>query len=500
MPIIKVQDLKEEVRAVRISGLSSGLDVEQIIEDLMRVERIPVDRVFQQKVKAEWQRDAYRDVNMKLLRLRNMSFDLGLQGTFDKKTAASSNEDILTATATGKAQEGSYELQVTTLAAAGRVVFEGVGGREGRLADFAFGEDADHVTFTLRADQGREGQEITVSKGDSLIDIAQKINAKKDLGIHAFSDGKSISFTTRATGAGAQIEVVDDPDGFFAAVFGEIADGEGRGQNAEVIVNGIKLEAESNSFDLNGLRIDLHRAQEGAVVRVDVAHDVDAAMDSIKEFVDLYNELVEELNGALREDVHREFQPLTDAEKAEMSDKEIELWEERAKSGLLRSDRLISGVLTEMRLALGGAVEGLGEQSSLAQIGIKTGAWYEYGRLYIDEEKLRDALRDNPGEVRDLFTQNGTGNAVGLAKRLTAALDQGMDRITKTAGKATTLYDQSFLGERIRDYEDRLSAMEERLIRIEQNHWNRFTAMEQVLSQLHAQGDWLYQQLLTMQG
>ncbi len=75
-----------------------------------------------------------------------------------------------------------------------------------------------------------------------------------------------------------------------------------------------------------------------------------------------------------------------------------------------------------------------------------------------------------------------------------------MDRITKTAGKATTLYDQSFLGERIRDYEDRLFALEERLIRIEQNHWNKFTAMEQVLSQLYAQGDWLYQQLLTMQG
>ncbi len=67
--------------------MSSGLDVEQIIEDLMRVERIPVDRVFQQKVEAEWQRDAYRDVNMKFLRLRNMSFDLSLQGTFDKKNS-----------------------------------------------------------------------------------------------------------------------------------------------------------------------------------------------------------------------------------------------------------------------------------------------------------------------------------------------------------------------------------------------------------------------------
>ncbi len=185
-----------------------------------------------------------------------------------------------------------------------------------------------------------------------------------------------------------------------------------------VEVNGIKLEAESNTLDINGLRVDLHGgADTDTMVRVNVAHDVEAAVESIKEFADLYNELVEELNAALREDVHREFRPLTDAEKAEMSDKEIELWEEKAKSGLLRSDRLISGVLTEMRLALGGgAVEGLGEHRSLAEIGIKTGgAWYEYGKLYIDEDKLRGgALRDNPAEVRDLFTQNGgEGGAQG---------------------------------------------------------------------------------------
>lgn len=480
---------------MRISGLSSGLDVEQIIEGLMRVERISVDRVFQQKVQAEWKRDAYRDVNMKLLRLRNMSFDLGLQSTFEKKNATSTHEDILTAAATGRAQEGSYELQVTKLATAGRVVFEGAGSR---LTGF-FANGADDASFALKGEDG-QWHEIVVSKEDSLLSIAKKINDSKDLGIHAFSDGESISLTTRATGAQAKIEVGADPDGFFAEVFGAIGEDEGVGQNAEVKVNGIKMEVDSNTFDLNGLTVNLHAADEDTIVRVNVSHDVDAAVDSIKAFVDLYNELVEELTAALREDVHRDFPPLTDAEKAEMSEKEVELWEEKAKSGLLRSDRLIGNVLTEMRLALGGAVEGLDDHSSLAEIGIKTGAWFEYGRLYVDEDQLRSALRDNPTEVRDLFTQNNEGKGQGLAKRLTAVLDQGIDRITETAGKPTSLYDQSFLGERIRDYEDRLMAMEERLIRIEQNHWNKFTAMEQVLSQLYAQSDWLYQQLLTMQG
>lgn len=494
MPIVKVDNLKEEVKAVRISGLSSGLDVEQIIEDLMRVERIPVDRVFQQKVQAEWKRDAYRDVNMKFLRLRNMSFDLGLQGTFEKKTATSSHENILTVTATGQAQEGQYELQVNRLATAGRVVFAEAGGR---LAEY-FEDGVEEASFTLRGEDG-EWHEITVSQEDDLLSIANRINENKNLGIHAFSDGESISLTTRATGAEARIEV-QEPDGFFAEVFGQMAPEEGVGQNAVVNVNGIEIEAAENTINLNGLIVDLHAVDQETTVRVSVDHDVDAAVDSIKEFVDLYNELVDELNAALREETFRDFKPLTDEEKAQMSDKEIELWEEKARSGILRSDQLVSNVLTEMRLALGGVVEGLGDQSSLAQIGIKTGAWFEYGRLYVDEEKLRGAIRDNPTEVRDLFTQNGEGNTQGIAKRLTEALDRGMKRIDETAGKSTTLYDQSFLGERIRDYEDRLMAMEERLISIEQNHWRKFTAMEQVLSQLYAQSDWLYQQMLTMQG
>ena len=60
---------------MRISGLYSGLDIEDMIKQIMTAQRIPVDRVFRQKVKAEWKRDAYREVNTKFLQLRNYVFD-----------------------------------------------------------------------------------------------------------------------------------------------------------------------------------------------------------------------------------------------------------------------------------------------------------------------------------------------------------------------------------------------------------------------------------------
>jgi flagellar hook-associated protein 2 len=155
-----------------------------------------------------------------------------------------------------------------------------------------------------------------------------------------------------------------------------------------------------------------------------------------------------------------------------------------------------------MRLALGAAVKDKdGNTMTLAQIGITTGSWYEYGRLNINEDKLRSAIEENPDVVQNLFAQGGDeGSEPGISRRISSVLDSGMKRLENTAGKASISYDQSFLGERIRDYESRLSAMEERLLRYEQSQWAKFTAMERVLGQLYSQGDWLTQQLAGLQG
>ena len=501
---------------MRISGLNSGLDIEQIVSDLVRAQRIPMDRVFQQKVKAEWQRDAYRDVNSKLLRFRNLAFDMTLEGTYLKKSATSSRPDILTATASGQAVEGKYELIVTNLATAARYATraseewfdaEGEANKDGQFILGATEEGATTIEF---------------KKGETLEQIAARINEKK-LGIHAFAHGNKISFTTTATGADAKFFVDADfteifggqvPDGAAVGVLQTQIDQDGewvdvKGANAQVTINGIAVEYSSNTFTFNGITVNLLNlpsAEEGgeaapATVQIEVRHDVDAVVEKVKEFVDLYNELVGELNGMLREEVFRDFGPLTDEQKEAMSDKEIELWEEKAKSGLLRSDSMIRSILSEMRMALGAAVKVGDDSQSLRQIGITTGAWFEYGRVYLDENKLRSALSEDPHAVRSLFTQDGDSDGeMGIARRLTSVLDRGMERIREKAGRATSVYDDSFLGDRIREYESRLEQMEERLRRFEEAQWRKFTAMETALGQLYAQSDWLYQQLMAMQG
>lgn len=488
---------------MRISGLNSGLDIDQIVSDLVRAQRIPMDRVYQQKVKAEWKRDAYREVNTKLSRFRNLAWNFQLQGTFTKYATSTTKAEVLTAQASASAGVGRYDVKVKGLAEAARVV-------------------VDDVNLTA-ADQfqiqGADGSWVTiaVAEDDTLETIAAKINGEKNLNVYAFAADGVISFTTKNTGSEAvfvvdedfiqifqgldlaESETVTAPEGYEGRVgFLKLGDDIVRGKDAQLEINGVEVSSATNNYELNGITLNLLETGE---TTVEVRHDVDAVVEQVKEFVNLYNELVDELNSLLREEAFRDYPPLTDEQREAMSDKEIELWEEKAKSGLLRNDSLLSSVLTEMRQALGGVVSELEGKKNLAQIGITTGSWFEYGRLYLNEGKLREALEEDPESVRDIFTHDSKDpEKAGLARRLTAVLDRSMERITDTAGKASVAYDQSFLGRQIREYEDRLLAMEERLIRFEEAQWRKFTAMETALGQLYAQSDWLYQQIAAMQG
>jgi len=498
---------------MRISGLSSGIDTEGLIKDLMNAERIPMDRVFRQKVKAEWKRDAYRDINTKLLQLRNKVWDLRLQGSFSTRTVTSSNSALVSATATGAAIDGTYDITVKSLATSGSLVSnEGI---SSKLEAFFAADDApEEVEVVFKGANGTET--LTFSKTDTMDDIVKKINDNKNLGLNAFYDSKTdaLVITTKATGENAAvwIEKVDsedstDPTGldFMRNLFEpseeEVAEGEttyvrfgDTGQNARLTINGLDTERESNTFDVNGVSITLHEGSEAnpKTVRISVQRDVDAVYERIKGFVDLYNEIISELNLKLREPINRSYEPLTDAEREAMDDKDIERWEEAAKSGLLRSDSLISGILSDMRMAIA--------EAGLDTIGIKSGTWQEYGRLNIDEAKLKEAIKEDPDNVMLKFTSQVDGKNTGLAAKLSGLLDDGMDRIASTAGKASIPYDQSYLGEQIRRYESRLESMEERLARVENRYWNQFIAMERALSDLYAQSDWLYQQLTALQG
>ncbi|HHX02141.1 MAG TPA: flagellar filament capping protein FliD [Firmicutes bacterium] len=489
---------------MRIGGLASGFDTEQIVDQLMQVERLPLDRIYQQKIRTEWQRDQYRALMTKITSFRDLVFNMQLQSNYMARLVSSSDESVVKAQVAGQAQYGIYEIKVDKLATSAVKISANEAKVSQQLEALVNDESFTGTTIRLRSREDAEYVEVAIGPGETINSFVQKINQNKELGITVLYDEvtDALVFRSNATGSNAVVQFDDDFDtqNFVNQVLldGEVWGKDEIGEDAEFVINGLRTQRESNSFTFAGLNINL-RSVSDETVKLEVVQDTDRIVDSIKTMVEKYNELLAEIQGKINEPFYRDYPPLTEAQKKEMDEKDIELWEERAKSGLLRSDRILTNLVSEMRRAIGSIVEGIDGSSSLSKIGITTGGWYEYGKLHINETQLRKAVQNNPDEVIALFTNNGaTERSQGVVRRLNSVLTTGMNRLADTAGKTTSLYDTSTLSEKIRSYEEQIAVMEERMIQLEARYWKKFVAMERALQQMYAQSDWLYQQLAVM--
>ncbi|MEK4522913.1 flagellar filament capping protein FliD [Psychrobacillus sp. FSL W7-1493] len=237
-----------------------------------------------------------------------------------------------------------------------------------------------------------------------------------------------------------------------------------------------------------------------APVQLTASADIDSMVDKVKEFVAKYNELITGMNDSLKEKKYRDFPPLTDEQRKDMSDKEQELWDEKAKSGLLRSDSIVSSGLSSMRNAIYGRVDGIGDDliDTLAEMGITTSSVYsDGGKLVINEDKLRKSLTENPDKVVQTLTQSGektaTGDTRGIVNRLRDSMKELTAKIEAKAGKATATDQQYTLGKSLIDMNTRISNFQRRLEDIETRYWKQFTAMEQAISKANSQSGYLSQ-------
>src|SRR5690606_32400925 len=193
------------------------------------------------------------------------------------------------------------------------------------------------------------------------------------------------------------------------------------GKNARFMINGLETERLSNTFEMNGVTFTLKGITEQPVY-LQVNHDYDTIMENIKSFVENYNKIVEMIEEKLRETRYRDYLPLTDEEREKLTEKQQEQWEEKARSGLLRHDPILSRFITELRMALSSPVDHPEQNTgfrSLADIGITTTSDYMSAKLEINETKLREAIEKNPDAVARLFNADGNSdNEKGIARRL----------------------------------------------------------------------------------
>ena len=250
---------------------------------------------------------------------------------------------------------------------------------------------------------------------------------------------------------------------------------------------------------MDGITIELKAVTSAAdaPISLTTSKDTDKIVEGLKGFVDDYNALIEELNEQVNAKANfQKYPPLTDAQKKEMSEKEIEKWEEKAKEGLLRYDSNISKFLQDMRSAMYQKVGSAG--LALYDIGIEASSNYkDNGKLILDESKLKSALSTNLEKIQQMFTDKDNGIAVQLQKVMkeTANASSGSPgSLVRYAGAKDVMETSNSLYYELKGISETLSKLNTKYNNERTRYWKQFTEMEKAISNMNSQSSWLTQQ------
>ncbi len=585
---------------MRISGLASGIDTEEMIQSMMRAERVKVDRVEQDRQLILWRQEAYNNLNKTFANfIMNSRRLFGLTqvtrtGTFRPnsyqnlnwvKKATSSDENVATVTTNSNVMDGHYSVEVKQLAdgvtAASSGEIDGTTNLREMLGLDVNGDSDDVIQFSINGkqfvignlekdDDGNIIDERVIPKVENgeivgyeasfidgslvnikLSDIARLINSAttedgQSLGIRASYDSTIDRFFLQTTDTGKEekIEIdVNNPDEeSLGKKFIEklnlninhyIAEDEGYVKSSEnfkigtayygsdtiINFNGAEgITSPTNRITINGITMDL---KSKGNFNINVATDVDGIYEKIEEFINDYNELVETTNKLLGEKQYRDYRPLTAEQRKAMDREDIELWEEKAKSGLLRSDDIIGRTMGNIRRSIYERSEEFsGSFKFITEIGISTEEYAKGsagGKLVIDEQKLKAALAKDPEGVMELLFKESDkekDEIGGIVTRIHENMMEGMESIIKKSGtggendlyrnvKSNILLDFvseyssiSLLDKDVLQFSRRIDDLNAMLYRKENHYYAKFAAMEKAISRMNQQSAWMMQQFM----
>lgn len=268
------------------------------------------------------------------------------------------------------------------------------------FGDDAFNSDG-QIELTIN------GTSFTFDKSDTLSAMMSEINSSSNAGATMKYDELSgkLTLTANETGAGNTLAVTEgDGSSFFSSFLNTAT----AGVDAQVTIDGQVLTRGSNKVTVDGVTYTFSQTTDEAAT-VSLTQDTDAIYDTISSFVEDYNALISSIHSALDENYDSDYPPLTDDQKEDMTDEEIEKWEKKAKVGLLANDSTLKTMLSGLRSSLIDSVPG--QSVTIFTIGISTGTYDEQGKLYIDETKLKAAIESDPEGISNLFTQQSTSYA-----------------------------------------------------------------------------------------
>lgn len=286
-----------------------------------------------------------------------------------------------------------------------------------------------------------------------------------------------------------------------------------RGSNAQMTINGVTLESNSNSFTVEGTDFSIADVKEfteddiasgdAEEITVNVSKDTSKIKETILGFVEAYNDMLdkvyEQINTKRPKDSGDYYDPLTDDQKDEMEADEITKWEEKAKTGLLYHDTTLSKVFTQIRQAVGCAnVNGM----TIQALGIDTSDDFnEYGKLKIDDESKLDAAIEKYGDdIANFFTDTTNGLGTVLNNAVTSAIDTNTNKngypkgtLTAMAGVANTRSDRNnMIYNQISNLQSLIDKLNDRYENEQERLWKKYSTLESYISSMNNQSSSIF--------
>lgn len=438
--------------AISFGGLGNGVDFGQVVSELAKVQRLPIDALNTKKTNLQTKLTDYGTLGNKLLALQSAANAMRLPTSFDRTTTTVSDDTKLTAQAGAGAATGSYTVQVTQLAKAHQITNNAAKAVAATTTSIVSGGSG---TFTFKVGSGAN-QTVTLNDGATLDDLRSAIN---DLGAGVTasvintgttsSPAYRVTLTASATGAANAVTVVTDTTSLdFTNTSGTGGSSTLQaGQNAIVVIGEpdqttISIERESNVISDAIPDVTLTLKSKTVTtptpepVTVNITTDPDGVKTNIKALATAYNDIVKFVNERTTYDISTKT------------------------GGIFFNESTAKSVLSQLRTALSGDVSGLSTYKSVGSVGFKT---ERDGTVTIDDAKLDAALASNYNATKALFVTQPTSS--GIADRVVKAVDflDAVDTGAFTVRKTAITSQISKLTDEIGRKEDIASQYEERL-------------------------------------
>ena len=501
---------------IRMTGMVSGLDTDSIVQELVSAYSTKKEKYVKEQTKLGWKQDIWKSLNKEVNSLYKSVGNLRFDSGYTTKKTTSSDSTKATVSATGNAVVGTQKLHVLSTAQSGYLTGGKITTSDGskvetstKLSDLGITDD--EVTLNLVTKSTGDIKEIKVGKDSTVSDL---VNQLKDAGLNANFDAGNGRFYLSSSDSGIATDFAleaTDTNGSSSKLMDALGLSDDKatkidGSDAVIVLNGVKYTSTTNNFSINGLAIsvngvtdvlndtdDLSALDDSKAISISTTTDTQGIYDKIKDFLTSYNTIINKMTKLYNADSAKDYEPLTDDEKSQMSDSEVEKWETKIKDSLLRRDSSLSTIMNAMTTSMTKAVSINGKNYTLSSFGISTlgymnAAENEQNAYHIDgdsddentsgnTDKLMAAISEDPDTVIDFMKQ--------VATNLYTAIDKQMQ--SNSLRSRYSIYNDKEMTTQYSNYTKTIAEWETKISEKEDYYYKKFSAMETALSKLNSQ-------------